>query len=338
MNEPRASSPLVSVIVPVHNVERYIEKCIDSICNQTHRDIEIIVVDDGSPDNSGALVDALSKKDPRIEVFHTINKGVSSARNLGMERATGSFISFVDGDDYLAPDFIEYMVDIANKTGAYFVMSRNCYKSADERQVDEEKIEIYTPEKAASELLYPYIDIGCWNKLFLRGFLLEKNIRFPTNFYMGEGLNFIVRAAQLSNYVGVGNKRVYHYRKDNLNSVTTKVNIEKFVNALAAIDNIENNTIVKSREFSTALAFHRYLTIFYAFDTVIRTGQQKRYQIEHSQWRHAIRKGSIIVMRARVKPSLKLKLLFYSVSPNFWLTVRSIVARMKRRLLPAPHC
>ncbi len=100
-------NPLISVIVPVYKVEKYLDRCITSIVEQTYENLEIILVDDGSPDNSGKMCDDWAKKDNRIKVFHKENGGPAETRNLGVEKATGKYISFVDSDDYILPDYIE---------------------------------------------------------------------------------------------------------------------------------------------------------------------------------------------------------------------------------------
>ena len=94
----------VSIIVPVYNVENYLEQCLDSILNQSLKEIEVILVNDGSTDRSGAICDDYSKKDKRIKVFHTKNRGLSAARNKGLELASGEYIGFVDSDDYIRKD------------------------------------------------------------------------------------------------------------------------------------------------------------------------------------------------------------------------------------------
>ena len=101
--------PEVSVIIPVYKVEKYIHKCIDSVLNQTFRDIQVILVDDGSPDNCGHICDEYSKADKRVSVVHKENGGLSDARNAGMKYAEGNYILFVDSDDYIEHDMIEYM-------------------------------------------------------------------------------------------------------------------------------------------------------------------------------------------------------------------------------------
>ena len=98
---------LISVIVPIYNVEKYLDKCVDSIINQTYKNLEIILVDDGSPDNCPKMCDDYAKKDSRIKVVHKENGGLSDARNVGMEVATGEYVSFIDSDDYISLDFYE---------------------------------------------------------------------------------------------------------------------------------------------------------------------------------------------------------------------------------------
>ena len=107
--------PLISIIVPVYNVEKYIDKCISSILQQTYPRIELLLIDDGSPDKSGIICDMYAQKDNRVRVFHKPNAGVSAARNTGINNAKGEFITFVDSDDWLEPDCIRRSLNIINK-------------------------------------------------------------------------------------------------------------------------------------------------------------------------------------------------------------------------------
>ena len=113
----------VSVIVPVYNTERTVEKCIQSIQKQSYNNIEIVLVDDGSPDNAPAICEEYAKRDTRIVVCHKKNGGLSDARNFGIKRATGAYIGFVDSDDYVAPDMYEKLLETAVKNAADIV---NC--------------------------------------------------------------------------------------------------------------------------------------------------------------------------------------------------------------------
>lgn len=101
----------ISVIVPVYNIKEYLERCVRSICNQSYKNLEIILVDDGSTDGSGDICDRLAKEDDRIRVFHKENGGSSSARNLGIREATGDYLGFIDSDDYIEPDMYELLAD-----------------------------------------------------------------------------------------------------------------------------------------------------------------------------------------------------------------------------------
>lgn len=108
----------ISVIIPVYNVEQHLEKCLESVIHQTHRNLEIILVDDGSKDRSGAICDAYAAKDARIQCVHQENAGVSRARNVGIELAEGDYYHFLDSDDYIEPDTYEYLLDNLTETGA----------------------------------------------------------------------------------------------------------------------------------------------------------------------------------------------------------------------------
>jgi len=120
-------SKKVSVIVPIYNVEKYIGKCVDSIRNQDYPNIEIILVDDGSPDKSPQIIDEMASNDDRIKVIHEKNGGVSSARNRGIAAATGEYIMFVDGDDWVDDDYVSYFVDLIEKHGCDIGMDKNNY-------------------------------------------------------------------------------------------------------------------------------------------------------------------------------------------------------------------
>ena len=110
--------PKISVIVPIYNVEKYLNRCIDSITNQTYKNLEIILVDDGSPDNCGKICDEYAGNDSRIRVVHKANGGSSSARNAGLDIMTGEYVMFVDSDDYIAPDCVEYLFGLMDRFSA----------------------------------------------------------------------------------------------------------------------------------------------------------------------------------------------------------------------------
>ena len=103
--------PLISIIIPVYKVEKYLEKCVNSVINQTYKNLEIILIDDGSPDDCPAICDKLSKTDKRIKVIHKTNSGVSASRNEGLKIATGEFVAFVDSDDWIDETMYERLIN-----------------------------------------------------------------------------------------------------------------------------------------------------------------------------------------------------------------------------------
>jgi glycosyltransferase involved in cell wall biosynthesis len=118
---------LVSIIVPIYNVEKYIEKCVKSILEQDYKNIEVILVDDGSPDGSPKLIDKFKKMDSRVIVLHKPNGGVSSARNAGIDIAKGEYILFIDGDDWIESDYVSYFINLVKTFDLPIGMNKNFY-------------------------------------------------------------------------------------------------------------------------------------------------------------------------------------------------------------------
>lgn len=154
---------MVSIIVAVYNVEEYLKRCIDSLLEQTCRDIEIFLVDDGSKDQSGAICDRAKEQDSRVHVIHKSNGGLSSARNAALPLVRGEYVMFVDGDDRLEPECVEVMLDLVNKHGADVSVCnelRFCYREDQSieilpdqyREVEDEKE--YTAQQALETILY----------------------------------------------------------------------------------------------------------------------------------------------------------------------------------------
>lgn len=129
----------VSIIVPVYNVAPFLEKCVESILSQTWDFILIILVDDGSTDKSGLICDQMKQKDNQIKVLHKRNDGVSAAQSSGMEIANGGFICFVDGDDYVMPDYIEYMLEQIVKNKADIALITRMFGNFEEKQVESDE-------------------------------------------------------------------------------------------------------------------------------------------------------------------------------------------------------
>ena len=178
--------PKITIIVPVYKVEPYIRKCVESIIGQTYRHIEVILVDDGSPDNCGAICDEYARADSRITVIHTENEGVYSARNKALDVATGDYLMFVDCDDWVEPNFCETALKLALENNVQMVafMFYNVFEGRD-HSITEKRPAVFRQtgymeaSEAVKHLIFRNTSLAnyLWNKLFKR--LLFDGVRFP---------------------------------------------------------------------------------------------------------------------------------------------------------------
>ena len=172
---------LVTVIIPVYNVEKYLRKCLDSIINQTYKYLEIIIVDDGSKDTSSYICDEYAKKDSRIIVIHKKNGGLSSARNAGLDIASGDYVMFVDSDDFVEPDFCKRPLDLAlaKETDIVSFGFHKITKEGDVATIKTTSPRYITPEEGIKELILvkDHIYNFAWNKLYKLS--LFNSIRYP---------------------------------------------------------------------------------------------------------------------------------------------------------------
>ena len=209
---------MISVIVPVYNVEPYLRKCLDSVINQTYKDMEILIVDDGSTDGSGDICDEY-KADKRVRVFHTENRGLSCARNVGLDNAKGDWIGFVDSDDWIEPEMYELLIKGAEETGADIVEC-GIFMEFKARTIQYPAIQTTVCETEAIEALIRYkIRNQVWNKIWKAECFAD--IRFP------EGRNYedistVYKIVQKAKVTGI-NGEYYHWRQ-RASSITHRYN------------------------------------------------------------------------------------------------------------------
>lgn len=219
-----SNNSLISVIVPIYKVEKYLNECIRSIINQTYHNLEIILVDDGSPDKCPEMCDDWAKKDGRIRVIHKENGGLSSARNAGLDICTGEYISFIDSDDWIDPYFYEVLLSEITKSESDIVM---CAIIAEYSNGQRDKIPgldedcIFSQEDLLHNFLYhqKHLCGGVVDKLYRKE--IFKNVRFPI------GLNSEDRYVHAVTYSSINKFRyvntvLYHYRKRENSICTTK--------------------------------------------------------------------------------------------------------------------
>ena len=203
---------LISVIVPIYNIQNYLKRCVDSIINQTYKNIEIILVDDGSTDNSSIICDGYQALDNRITVIHKTNGGLSSARNAGLDFAKGDLISFVDGDDYLEPTFLKELkanMDLYKSDVAICNLSKilNKKKTAMKYSVDSFFV---TGDNKYQNIFneYKLLTVVAWNKLYRKK--LFDNIRYPEGKIFEDSF-IICDLLEKSNKVSYILKPLYNY-------------------------------------------------------------------------------------------------------------------------------
>lgn len=254
--------PKVSIIIPVYNAEKYIGKCLETVCNQTLKDLEIIVINDGSTDNSYEIINEYKNKDNRIITYNLKNQGPSKARNKGLEIAKGDFIGFVDADDWCEVTMFEKLYNRAIKNNLDMVM---CYATTFNAQTQAFNYEdTYFSMKDFPEELknktFTYKDIKdvffripvvAWNKLYKRELIVDNNIKFPDFLYFEDNvfsLHTLIKAKRIE----LLEENLIYYRQFTKHSITQKD--ETKLDLFRVFDEMENiiekndtENILKSR-------------------------------------------------------------------------------------------
>lgn len=204
--------PLVSIIVPIYKAERSIHRCLDSILNQSYTNYELILVDDGSPDNSGAICDNYADKDNRIKVIHKSNGGVSTARNTGIDHSCGKWIVFVDSDDYLGDGFL---IDPSNFKEDLLIQNYEVFGFINNLHIFNKKIISETEIKHHIEgNVHKQIFRVPWSKYFKASIIKDNNIRYQTNVNIGEDTLFVLDYLQYTKSINYIASSMYMYESD----------------------------------------------------------------------------------------------------------------------------
>lgn len=260
-------APLVSIIVPAYNSEQFIHQNLKSIQDQTYNNIQIIVVDDGSTDATPRIVDQFASEDERTCIIHQANRGVSAARNRGLEAANGQWITFVDADDIVAPNYVYQLLSSALKFNLQFVASSRLLEdhrrnSIVEAHSSDLNVTLVTNDDCMSRMLYAHIPIGCWNKLYQKNLLDLHGIQFDTELSMGEGLLFTLTVASTAERIGIVSDAIYWYRRDNSGSATSVLTVVSIQNSLKALQVIHERLGPFDDLVAEAFAYHFWRTSF----------------------------------------------------------------------------
>lgn len=225
---------LISVIVPIYNVEQYLEMCVESIVAQTYTNLEILLINDGSTDNSGQICDAWAKKDARIHVVHKTNSGVSDARNVGIEQAKGKYLSFIDSDDFISESFIEKLyVEMLRHNVSIAVTDYNKYNDENRMfyfHTTERYMRLMTPFEYFDEIFKTntLAFVVPWCKLIATElFHGDYPIRFPSGMIVGEDKMITYLLAQKAKHIVYLHEANYTYRLRSGSATASGVSLKR---------------------------------------------------------------------------------------------------------------
>lgn len=267
---------LISIIVPVYNVEKYIEKCVNSIINQTYKNIEIILVDDGSKDRSGEICDELKLKDNRIKIIHKQNGGLSDARNAGMKIANGNYIGFVDSDDYIKEDMFETLYELCKKYNSdiSIVSYYEIYHDKIIGVRDSKKLYELNKIDAMKEILIDRaIQSYAWNKLFKRE--LFEQIEFPTNKNFEDIATTLLLFERADKVVLLEDPKYYYVRRDD--SIVGNRNYKTYKDYLDVIYDKYLYLDGKYKELDLYNAYNFVINMIWVYTIIVAYDLDKLY-------------------------------------------------------------
>jgi glycosyltransferase involved in cell wall biosynthesis len=316
--------PLISVIVPVFNVERYLSKCIESVINQSYSNLEIILVNDGSTDNSAIICDEYGTKDSRIRVHHKNNGGLSDARNVGMDNATGEYLYFLDSDDYIDLNALSVLYQSILDTSSQMAIGRviRFQENSIPLKNAESKLSVYNNLSAIRELynfknpdLISFI-IAC-NKLYHRD--LFRNVKFPKGrINEDEFINYIIffRASKIC----LTTDALYFYLSRS-NSIVNTISDFKLLDKITALRRREKFLKeIKAQDILLEVRYHLFLT-FFSFLKNVNAKRRSEHKlirlIEFNTFTMAFKLlGSCILFKRKIKVLLCLPSVIYKISKS----------------------
>lgn len=320
---------LISIIVPVYNVEKYLKKCVDSIVNQTYKNIEVLLIDDGSTDNSGKLCDDIGKSDRRISVYHKENGGLSSARNYGIDRAKGEYIGFVDSDDYVDKEMYSYLYHLIKDNDADLSMCRNADVYNERVFNDNKKKEVFIVdrEKAIDYVLKAEIaSVSAVNKLYSRS--IFDSIRYPENKTLEDAF-VIVEILDKCEKIVIGTEQKYYYvhRSD---SITTERFSRKNLDAIEAYE--KNYKIIKEKypAIIDTAKMRLCWAYFYVMDRIIYDYSADNKEIKKDTINYLSKNLPFILKNEQFSKGRKLSAILLKINPELYKMCVSL--QNKRRI------
>lgn len=321
----------ISVIVPVYNSERFLHRCIDSVLVQTYTDFELLLIDDGSTDSSGEICDLYAQKDDRIKVLHKSNGGVSSARNIGLDIASGEWITFIDSDDWVSEQYLEKLslgfqfdlvISYAKCFGKYGEILQKKYLS---KCIDSKDIEILFLEYDLNWQTSP------WAKLYRRD--LCDNLRFVEGMHIGEDLVFLYTYIMKCRKICVLSDANYNYDMSNEHTLTRSIRI--LSDELHAYNNINTvlTTIISHFKITNTDVIHKIKCIkSYYINRILNSLYHTCSLTQQERLKHIYSLDIELYLSHYRRKSMKEKLLFFLLKRRLFYTydfIRMLVFRYR---------
>ena len=293
---------LITVVVPIYNVEPYLHKCVDSILNQTYKNIEIILVDDGSTDSCGEICDSYANKDKRIIVIHKENGGLSDARNAGIEILTGKYVTFIDSDDWVEPTYVEQLYKLLAQNDAdlsmcdfYCIDSDNhIYNSP----ATDGEVFVWNREEALSMLLaVNKMSTSAWAKLYKSKYFVDKGIRYPKG-KLYEDIPVTYKIVLEADKIVFGNYALYNYfiRQQSIS------NTGFTPRRMHAIENLESVLPQVLQQFPQLEGLCSVARFCVNFETYLTMNEEKENKEYETKVIYAIKQYRKNVVRSKCTP------------------------------------
>lgn len=290
--------PEISIIVPVYKVERYIKKCVDSILNQTFKDFEVILVDDGSPDNSGRMCDQYANEDARVRVIHKKNGGLSDARNAGIDVARGRYLGFVDGDDYIAADMYQILHNAIIQADAQLAICGIYDVYGDEKPKKKDLFYKELNRDQATKLILEgnIISVHAVNKLYARR--IFQTLRYPVGKYHEDSYVILDVLNQCSRIVVDSRQRYYYvHREDSINTETFS---EKQFDFIDAWEKNKQKLVNASPALRHAAHQRVCFANFLVLDKLLNGQAETKYPRHLKAIVHYLRSNYFFILRDRI--------------------------------------
>ena len=281
----------ISVIIPIYNVEKYLVRCLDSVFNQSYKNIEVLLIDDASTDGSSKI--AIDYCNRHSDIFKYIkkekNEGLAAARNTGIELSTGDWLSFIDSDDWVSLDFLESLLCTAIKHESNIVVCDYYYAWDEGKLIKQKSLEMVNNDSSHKEKV-ALIRNHSVTKLFRKSFILSTGLRFPQDIKRGEDMALIVPLLTLTDRISICDKPLYYYQRENsISNSNKKINLEFYDKIIKTINESISSGFEEEIEYRMILELVYGKTLLMVQDNYSNSEIKKhlmKFSMEYKSWRN----------------------------------------------------